>query len=142
MKKAGFRFLTHTTDLEFEAEGKTFSEALENSARAMFSGMTDISKVLPKKKVKFKIARRGDEKALLYDFLDRLIFMCDSKSMFFSKFKVSLSKKDGSLACEAFGELIHEKHEKHSLVKAVTYHEMRAEKLPEGKWICRAIVDI
>ncbi len=141
-RESRFRFLRHTTDLEFESNGKDFETALENAGLAAFSGMTNLSLVSPNKKRKFTISPRGDEITVLYDFLDRLIFLADSERMFFSKFSVK-KRKAGEFDCIAYGERISEKkHEAIYIVKAVTYHGMSVVRKKDGSVVCRALLDI
>lgn len=135
----GFRFLTHTTDVEFESYGKTLAGAIEAAGEATFASMTALRKVKPRTRISFRIARRGDDVSLLYDFLDKLVFLYDSRQMFFSKFKVSLSPK--TLSAQVWGERISEKHPQLSLVKAVTYHEMAVGR-KGARFLCHAILDI
>lgn len=104
--------------------------------------MTDLSRVSPRKKRKFKISPRGDEMTVLYDFLDKLIFLADSERMFFSKFTVK-KMKNGEFECTAYGEGISEKkHEIMYIVKAVTYHGMSVVHKKNGSVLCRALLDI
>ncbi|MFH0962014.1 MAG: archease [archaeon] len=134
-----FKFLPHTTDVEFESYGRTLPAAFEAAGAATFSSMTELRKVKQVKRIAFKLLRRGDDVSLLYDFLDKLVFLYDSRRMFFSKFRVSLSDK--SLSAEIWGEKISERHPQLSLVKAVTYHEMAVGR-KGAKFFCRAIIDI
>jgi SHS2 domain-containing protein len=138
-RQAKFKFLPHTTDAEFESYGRTLAQSFENAARATFSSMTDLAKVKPKKTVRFSVKRRGDDVSLLYDFLDRLIYLYDWKQMFFASFKVKLTKT--GLSAAAKGEKISQKHPKFSLVKSVTYHEMAISRRG-GKTTCRVVLDI
>ena len=135
-----FKFLDHTADVLYEAYGSTLNEVFENAAQAMFEVMTDTSKVQPLKKERIKITS-NDLISLLYDWLSRLLFLCDVKNMFFSKFDVNVDDKKFLLDAIAYGEEINERHEFRTEVKAVTYHMMDI-KRKSGKYVARVLLDI
>jgi SHS2 domain-containing protein len=133
------RFLPHTTDIQFEARGRTLAICFQNAALATFSSMTALSKVAPKQTFRFSLRKRTDDISLLYDFLDKLIFLFDSKRVYLSRFKVTITKT--GLSAIVKGEKISDKHQSLAMVKSVTYHEMSVER--RGKeFVCRAILDI
>ncbi|MFH0752735.1 MAG: archease [archaeon] len=118
-----------TSDVMFEAYGKTFEELLLNSAEALSSIICKIDKVSADKKI--TVALEGkDEKDLLFNWLQEIIAAVDIKEMFFSKFKIT-SLKGNKLTAELYGEEITpEKGE--TVVKAVTYHKFELEKKDES----------
>lgn len=137
-----FEFFDVTADVGYRAYGKTLEEAFENAALAMFEVMTDTSKInqLIEKKVEIE---SEDTFALLYDWLDELIFLHDSENLIFSRFKIEITKKSqdvyllqGSVGGEAFDS---NKHESREDVKAVTYHMMDIKE--EDGFILRVILD-
>lgn len=134
-----FRFLRHTTDVEFISSGATLAKAFEAAGLATFSAMTDLRAVRPDRPAKFSLRQRTDRESLLYDFLDRLIYICETKRMFFSRFRVRIS--GARLSAELKGEKISDSHPRRALVKAATYHGMRIWR-SRGKWRCRALLDI
>lgn len=135
MKK--FRFLEHTADIKFQAFGKTKEEAFKNSALAMFNSMNDGS---VKSKAKKTISVQGrDDEALLYNFLEELLFLFDTELFLLSKIK-SLKIKDNKLEAEITGDLA-EKYEIKIDIKAVTYNEMFVKK-EKDKWVAQVVLDI
>ncbi len=76
MKK--FELVEHTADAKFLAYGATLEEAFSNAAIALFSIMTDVEKIKPKIKKHIVITSSGAQ-ALLYDFLEELIFILDTE---------------------------------------------------------------
>jgi SHS2 domain-containing protein len=93
--------------------------------------------------LKKKIKVNGkDMESLLYNFLEELLFLMDSKNFFLSKAKVKIDEKSGEH--ELTAELYGDKAGNYSIsldVKAVTYNSMfvRREK---GKWICQVVIDV
>ncbi len=128
MDKTGkFEFLEHTADVFIEAYGKTFEEAFENSALAMFEVMTDTDKINPNEEDTVDVEAE-DEYALLYSWLEAILVKSEVKKMLYSQFKISSLKEtpDGfKIQATIKGEKFNaEKHPQKVAVKAVTYHRM------------------
>ncbi|BDC19358.1 archease [Acidianus sp. HS-5] len=126
MKK--FEFFDNTADVGIRAYGETLEEAFENSALAVFEVMTDTSKVDPREERKISIDGT-DLENLLYRWIESLLVFYDSELMLFSKFKVKIDQNNMRLEGEAWGEKFNEeKHERRTLVKAMTYSLMSINK--------------
>lgn len=115
-----YKLLEHTADALVEAHGRNLGERFGNAAYAMFDLMTDVSKVKPKGELDITLTAESREQ-LLVDFLQELLFLHETEGLVFSKFEV---KTDGkSLEALVWGEKFDEnKHSKHAVVKAITYH--------------------
>jgi SHS2 domain-containing protein len=138
-----FEWVEHPSDIGFRAYGRDLAEAFENAALALFEVMVDTSKVEPREEVKVELEAE-DEGALLYDWLDRLIYLHDSTNMVMSKFKVTISRiKDGfKLDAQAWGERFDpKKHPEKTAVKAMTYHMMEIRR-QKNRCSVQAVVDI
>lgn len=133
-----------TADMAFIAYGKTLEEAFENAALVVFETMTNLDKVEKKTKKTIKI-KSEDEKSLLFDFIDNLLFYKDAENLLFSSVKVKKiqkTKEGFTLEAEALGEEFDpEKHEQRSLVKAITYFGMEIKKGKEG-WSLKITLDL
>ena len=90
-----YEFFEHTADAKFRAYGKDLNEQFVNAALAMTSILFDPKKV--KSKIKKEIKIKGlDQKSLLYNLLEELLYLMDTE--FFLLNKVSnLKIKDNSL---------------------------------------------
>jgi len=138
-----FEWVEHPSDIGFRAYGRDLAEAFENAALALFEVMVDTKKVEPREEVKVEL-KAEDEGALLYDWLDRLIYFHDSKNMVMSKFRVTISRiKSGfKLNAQAWGERFDpKKHPEKTAVKAMTYHMMEI-KQEKNRCSVQAVVDI
>jgi len=138
-----FEWVEHPSDIGFRAYGRDLAEAFENAALALFEIMVDTSKVEPREEVKVELEAE-DEGALLYDWLDRLIYLHDSKNMVMSKFKVTISHIEGGfrLDAQARGERFDpKKHPERTAVKAMTYHMMEIRR-QKNHCSVQAVVDI
>ncbi|MBS3092217.1 archease [Candidatus Pacearchaeota archaeon] len=133
-----YKFLPHTADIKFQAYGKTLDESFENSALAMFNAMH-------KEKIKSKIKKTAkasgkDLESLLYNFLEQLLVLLDSKNFFLANAKVKINEKNLKLIAELWGDNAGD----YSIgldVKAITYNNIFVKKI-KGKWVCQVVVDV
>jgi SHS2 domain-containing protein len=138
-----FEWVEHPSDIGFRAYGRDLNEAFENAALALFEIMVDTEKVEPREEVRVRLDAE-DEGALLYDWLDRLVYLHDSENMVMSKFKVNISRTESGLKLDAraWGERFDpKKHSERTAVKAMTYHMMEIEQ-GAGECSVQAVVDI
>ncbi|MBB5253023.1 archease [Sulfurisphaera ohwakuensis] len=136
-----FEFFEHTADIGIRAYGRNLNEAFENAAVAVFEVMTDTSKVEPREMREVKIDGY-DLENLLYRWIESLLVYYDSEIMLFSKFHVNIDEKNLTLEGKAWGEKFNpNKHERRTVVKAMTYHEMKIEN-KGNYYILTFVVDI
>jgi SHS2 domain-containing protein len=128
-----YKFLDDlTSDVMFEAYGKTLEEALENAALAMFSVVCDIKRITSLKSMKVEVSST-DEKSLLYDWLSVLLTDSEIQGLFLSKFEIHKIERNDELRlyATASGENISpEKGE--TVVKGVTYYGLELERTKSG----------
>src|SRR3989344_3210760 len=102
-----------TADVAFEATGKDLNELFESVCLVTNSLMADLKKIKPKIKKKISIKAPTVEK-LLFNFVDEIIFLKDSKLLLFSKCKVKIKenkKNEYELTALLYGEkLDYKKH--------------------------------
>lgn len=146
MPKEKYKYLEHTADAKFQASGKNLEEAFKNAALAMLNLMckSEIIKLKQEKKI---LVKGKDLKALLYNWLEELLFLLDSENFLTGKIKkLNISGKEGNHKLEAsvLGDSA-KNYEIFGEVKAVTYNEMfiREEKIKgKRKFIIQAVVDM
>jgi len=126
-----FKFFEHTADAKFQAYGKSMEVAFSNAALAMFSVITDTTKI--KKEIKKGIEARGhDLKSLLYNYLEELLFLIDTENFLLNNIEnLVIHNKEGKYFLEAIavGDKS-ESYETNGDIKAITYNEME---IKEGK---------
>jgi SHS2 domain-containing protein len=140
MKK--FRFLEEvaTADVAFKAYGQDWKELFENSALALFEAMVETEAVGQQQTATINLENKTIED-LLFDFLDQLVFLKDSKGMVFSQFEVTI-EGEYRLKAEVSGEEINpSKHRLKTDVKAVTLHRFKVGKTNQGCQ-CRVVLDV
>lgn len=131
MKK--YEVLEHTADAKFRAYGKSMGEAFENAAFAMVSLMYGANKVAAVDTEIFVVEGK-DMQQLLYNFLEELLVLQDSKQFVMHSFAkgIEITKAGGKfrLRAEVVGDEIKDEYEVHPLVKAITYAEMEISEKP------------
>lgn len=133
----------HTADIGIRGYGKTLEEAFEAVAIALFDVMVNVEKV-EKKEVREVEVEGEDLYSLLYNFLEELLILHDTEGLVFRDFEVKIEKTEEGykLKAKAYGEKLSEKHEPKEEVKAITYHDMKIEQLPDGRWMAQLVPDI
>jgi len=118
-----------TSDVLFEARGKDMKDVFENAALAMFSVICEVERVKPEKMLEVEVQAESADR-LMINWLQELIGLVDTESMFFSKFEVTeIGEK--RLKARIYGEdMTPEKGE--TVVKAVTYYKYKFQKTKEG----------
>jgi SHS2 domain-containing protein len=142
-QKLPFEFFDVTADIGYRAYGETLNGAFENAGMALFEVITDTSVL--KQSIKKTISLTAeDEKALLFDWLNELIFLHDAEYLVFSRFQVDISGDEDQgyqLEAEVWGEEFEQsRHESRDEVKAVTYHLMEVER--EDGYRLQVILDV
>ena len=137
-----YEYLEHTADAEFIAYGQTLEEAFVNAARATFALIIDPSKVNPA--IGREVHLTSDSlDYLIYDWLSELLYLEEVDRLLFSRFEVKISNSDGEFVLngQAYGEKIRPEHEISLHIKAVTYHDLRVEKI-NNRYEIQILLDI
>ena len=139
-----FKYLEHTADLKFQAEGKNLKHAFQNAAKAMFNAIAPIENIQPKLEKTIEITSESIE-SLLFDWLAELLRIHDTDNLLFSEFTITnLNRQDNGwfLKAKIKGEkLIPEKHKPETQIKAMTYNELKIEKKGK-KFLLTIVMDI
>lgn len=134
-----YKYIPHTADIQFQAFGKSLEEVFSNSLEAMIKSICD-EKVSPKVERKIKV-KGNDIENLLYNFLEEVLFLFDSKNFIFSKIKeIKIDKKKNILNAVLLGDSS-EKYSTHLDIKAVTYNDMFV-RFDNKKWIAQVTIDV
>lgn len=136
-----FRVLEHTADIGFEARGQTRPEVFRNAGRALVSIVVDLESVKAEDSVVIETKAAGPAD-LLVNWLSEILYLQDAEGWLFHDFEIE-SLADNSIRGSGRGERYDPgRHRIKLLVKAVTYHQLVLEKLPEGDWRAQIYVDI
>lgn len=137
-----YEYLDHTADLKIRAYGNTLEQTFVNTAVAGFDFLTDTKKVKKKIEKKISINTKTIE-ALLYDFLEQLLFLLDTEGFILSEIKdmkIKQEKNNYSLQCIALGDN-YKNYEVKGNIKSVTYSEMLIKKEEKG-FVVEVVLDI
>jgi SHS2 domain-containing protein len=134
-----YEFFDHTADAEFRAYGKTMEEAFSNAARAMLTLMFNPDEIIPEKEIEIT-AEGSDEKALLYAFLEEILFLIDSERFIITGFE-DLRIDGNKIKAKAKGGTIPPDLKTHGEVKAITYNSMQTGK-ENNIYFVQVVVDM
>lgn len=135
-------------DLAFEATSKTVSGLFAECACAVAEASASPKTIVPRIKKKIQLKNTDIEK-LLFDFLDELIYVKDTKGMVYNKVEVVVhqetKKNIWKLTATVFGDTIDRSGKKkqdllHDL-KAVTLHRFSVKK-EKGMWRAFVVIDL
>jgi SHS2 domain-containing protein len=137
-----YEVFAHTADIGLRVRAATLEDLFCEAAAGLFSLIvSNLEAVQPRQEITIALpARDGETDYLLFDWLNELLFIFDSRRLVFAKFSVQLSPTD--LQATAWGEPIDAtRHQLDHEVKAITYHGLKV--VPDaGGWLAEVIVDI
>ncbi len=140
MPVRAFEILEHPADIGFRAFGSELPDLFANAALAMLSIAGDPEAAEPRHQYRIAI-ESGDRESLLVDWLSEVLYWWDGKRVAFREIHIT-NFTDKSLEAVALGEPRHaERHRARLIVKAVTYHQLKIEQLPDH-WIAEVYLDI
>ena len=160
-----YKFLPHTGDVKFQAEGKTLEEAFSEASLALKEAIS--GKIKIKEKIRKNISMQaGDTESLLYNFLEEFLYLLDAEDFIPSNIKsisincqksnnqlinkktnnkankVSPISAEGTLNLTAIAIGDQASNYKFTNdVKAITYNDMFIKK-QKDKFIVQAVLDV
>ncbi|MFB6136573.1 MAG: archease [Halobacteriaceae archaeon] len=136
---SGFELREHTADVAVEAWGgalgAAFAAVADGLAAAMCESVPDAGD-----RFEFSVRSEGVE-AALYDYLDRLIYLRDVRSVLPVDNEATVAERDGEWVVEASARGVPLEAVAAREVKAVTYSEMRVEETDDG-WRAYVVFDV
>ena len=131
---------SHSADIGVRGTGPTLASAFEQAARALFAIVTDVERI--KATTRIEIACTApDEKLLLVDWLNALIYEASIRKMVFGKFAVTIL--DRELRGEAWGEPIDvARHAPAVEPKGATFTALSVACAADGAWTAQCVVDV
>ena len=139
MSNAYWEHFEHKADIGVRGFGNTLAEAFEQAAVAMTTVVADISLVQATTSISIACSD-DDNDALLYDWLNALIYEMATRKMLFCKFEVSID--DGKLEAAVYGEAIDIiRHQPCVEIKGATFTELAV--YQEGQqWVAQCVIDV
>ncbi len=135
-----YQTFDHTADLGLDIKGASQEDLFANAAFAVFDIIADLDRVEGRETR--RIAVEGDNREdLLINLLREVLYLYNGERWLLKKMRV-IRIGDKNLEAEATGEPFDaRKHEICKEIKAVTYHQARVSRTPEG-WTARVIFDV
>lgn len=128
MKKWIIREDKNIADILIEVYGKGELDLFQNVLQAFSSIITDLIKIKPKERITFKI-KEDSFSSLVFNFIERLIFLKDTKGLIFKEGEFELKgDKNFILKTTLIGEKISQNLPIKIDIKALTYHKFKVEK--------------
>lgn len=137
----GYEILEHTADVKFRATGDSLEETFKDAVRAFSELSSEGTKGNTRHKIEVK---SENSEALLFDFLDELIFLQETEGIAIGEPKeLSIEDNEGEYSLEATvyadaidpGATIMD-------IKAPTYNEMKVDYVQGEGWVVEAVLDI
>jgi len=122
-----FRLIEHTADIGLVAYGQSLAEAFANAAYGLFSIIAELKTVKEVESRRFELDE-DDAEALLFEWLNRLIYLFDVEMLLFKRFDIE--DFDGHrLKATCHGEKYDpSRHHLKTGVKSATYHMLKVDK--------------
>jgi SHS2 domain-containing protein len=134
-----FETFAHDADVGVRGRGATLADALASVGLALTSVVTDPASVRPVLSVEVA-CEDPDPEALLFDWLNALVFEMATRRVLFGRFEVSLER--GRLRARAFGEPVDvARHRPAVEVKGATWTGLRLAR-EGGAWVAECVVDV
>jgi SHS2 domain-containing protein len=135
-----FEILDHTADIGVIVYGEDLKTLFENAGKAFFHVITDLRKVRGRTERWIEIGGEALDR-LMVDWLTELLYLHEVENLLFKGFEVE-SVGESGLRAKVKGELFQEGiHVIKTEVKAVTYHQIRVNKV-NGGWKAQVIFDL
>ena len=122
-----FQLIEHTADTGLIAYGNNLAEAFANAAFGLFSIIAELEPVKETKSRKIEL-NEDDPEALLFEWLNSLLYLFDVKMLLFKRFDIVAF--DGCrLKAICYGEKYDpSRHHLKTGVKSATYHMLKVDK--------------
>jgi SHS2 domain-containing protein len=130
----------HGADVGVRGIGPSRASAFEQAALALTMAVTDPAAIVPSQAVEV-ICTAPDDRFLLVDWLNALIYEMAVRRMVFARFDVSID--GGRLHGRAWGEALDQaRHRPATEPKGATLTALEVASRPDGGWIVQCIVDV
>lgn len=122
-----FQLIEHTADVGLIAYGRNLAEAFANAAYGLFSIITELKTVRETESRRVELSEE-DAEALLFEWLNNLIYLFDVEMLFFKRFDI-IELDEHQLKAICYGERYDaSRHHLKTGVKAATYHMLKVNK--------------
>ncbi|MFC1697748.1 archease [Nanoarchaeota archaeon] len=136
-----YKYLPHTADAKFQSFGKTLEEAFRNAFLATVAIVIDPESIKHNIEKPIEI-KTNTKEALLYDFLEEIIFYLESENIIFGDVKdIKIEKVENKYKITAI--LVGDNDDDYEIagnIKAITYSDMFIKE--EDKVTIQVVIDL
>ena len=136
-----YEFFDHTADIGVHVFGGTLEELFTNAAAALYGALGQLQKseVRDQKLLEIEAATAED---LLHDWLAELLYEVETNHLLYDEVEITELTPQRIAATLSGGEIDFDRSQANEEIKAVTYHELRVEQLPDASWRATVIFDV
>jgi len=136
-----FEFFEHTADIGAHIYGETLDELFRNAAAALFEAFGALQKsgTASQRSVELKAGSLED---LLHDWLTELLYEVEANHILYDEFEFLHLTSQGLKATLHGKTIDFARSQTTEEIKAVTYHQLRVEQLPNTTWRATVIFDV
>ncbi len=140
-----YEFFEHTADLGVRVYGSSLADLFRNAAAALYEALGRFEKTAEPRTQPLAL-EAGNLEDLLHDWLAELLYRVETEQVIYDRFE-SLAVRNRDRVWEITAELQgrridFSRSETHEEIKAVTYHQLRVDQLPNGTWRASVIFDV
>lgn len=138
-----YRFIEHTADIGVEIEATSFENLLSEALLALTDSLTEVGRVKLELDLAFDLVAPSRED-LLVEWLSELVYLFETRSVLLRQADLEVEAEGSSWRLRGTVRGEHydpDRHEIKTLIKAVTYHQLRVRSSNTG-WSARVIFDI
>ena len=136
-----YEFFEHTADIGAHVYGATLPELFVNAARAMYAALGELRKGEERREKSVRLQAESVED-LLHDWLAELLFEVEAHHVLYDKFEVGELRLGRMVATVRGGVIDFAQSRLKGEIKAVTYHQLKVEQLPDDSWRATVIFDV
>ncbi|HVM78623.1 MAG TPA: archease [Stellaceae bacterium] len=130
----------HGADIGIRGIGRTREEAFEQAALALTSVVTEPEGVRQSREVEIR-CEAPDDRLLLVDWLNALIYRMAVDRVLFGRFAVSIEGE--KLRATAWGEPVDRaRHSPAVEPKGATYTALEVRRAEDGAWLAQCVIDV
>jgi len=138
---APYEFFEHTADIGVTVHGATLEELFRHAAAALYETLGAFELSGPRSERRMAL-RADSPEDLLHDWLAELLYDVEARHALYDQID-PLEVTPGSLSAGLRGGTIDfDRSQTNEEIKAVTYHQLRVEELPDGAWRATVIFDV
>ncbi len=135
-----FEHIDHTADVGLKIYGESLPQLFEHAALGLFDIIANLDKVGLSTERLVEV-EATDREALLVSWLSELNYLFFTQREIYKRFHIDVITDD-RIKARALGEQIDlDRHEIHTEVKAVTYHQLYIKEIHNG-WEAQVIFDL